>query len=390
MLATSESVTGGHPDKIADQISDAVLDALLVQDPHSRVACETLVTTGVVLVTGEVTTAGCVDVDRIARNTIRQIGYDRTSLGFDADTCGVLVALNAQSSDIAQGVDIGGAGDQGMMFGYATDETPEFLPLPIALAHRLTRALTDARVSGRIPYLRPDGKAQVTIAHGDDGSPPSVTNIVMSAQHDDGYEETIRLDLWAEVIEPTLHAITADLDGTLTVTLRESSLHINPTGRFVIGGPVGDAGLTGRKIIVDTYGAAAPHGGGAFSGKDPSKVDRSAAYASRWAAKNVVASGLATRCLVKLAYAIGVPDPVAVEVEVEGGAPHLAEGAVKTVFDFRPAAIIEELGLRRPDGWSYLDTAAGGHFGRVQFPWERLNRIDELLQAAKSIARRGG
>jgi len=385
LLVTSESVTRGHPDKIADQISDAVLDAMIVQDPASRVACETLVTTGLVVVAGEATTDSYVDINSVARATIRRIGYDRPELGFDAAGCGVMVALDAQSPDISQGVDTGGAGDQGMMFGFATGETPEFMPLPIALAHRLTNALTEARVSGRVPYLRPDGKAQVTIDYADDPNvPPTVSALVLSAQHDDGLVDGLDDDLWTEVISPTLRKMRDDLDdrGLVIETLVSPNLHINPTGRFVIGGPVGDAGLTGRKIIVDTYGGGAPHGGGAFSGKDPSKVDRSAAYAARWAAKNVVAAGLADTCLVKLAYAIGVAEPVAIDVILTGEAHTRTVDAVRSVFDFRPAAIIEDLGLRKPAGWCYVETAFGGHFGRSdRFPWERLNRVDELRAA---------
>ena len=396
MLTVSESVTRGHPDKMADQISDAVLDAMLNHDPNSRVACETLVTTGLVLVAGEATTDSYVDITTLARNVIREIGYDRANLGFDADTCGILVALDAQSADIAQGVDTGGAGDQGMMFGYATDDTPEFMPLPIALARRLTNALTEARVSGRIPYLRPDGKAQVAIRHERGSKYPVLENVVMSAQHNPGVEDAIRSDLWDQVILSTLNTLNDELEeggGRYGVDMliheelgvTSPAVHINPTGRFVIGGPVGDAGLTGRKIIVDTYGAAAPHGGGAFSGKDPSKVDRSAAYAARWAAKNVVASGLANSCLVKLAYAIGVVDPVGVEVEVNGGGEiDVLTRAVQSVFDFRPAGICADLNLRRPDGWRYFDTAAGGHFGSDVFPWEQLNRVDELRAAVRN------
>ncbi|MFM8860951.1 MAG: methionine adenosyltransferase [Acidimicrobiia bacterium] len=388
---TSESVTEGHPDKMADQISDAILDAMLAEDPMSRVACETLVTTGLAIVAGEVTTAGYVDIPSIVRDTICEIGYDRESYGYDGKTVGVMVTLDAQSPDIAQGVDDSeevrtgtsgedilnkqGAGDQGMMFGYACDETDVLMPLPIHVAHRMAERLADVRKSGAVPYLRPDGKTQVTFDYVD-GKPVRLRTVLISTQHNDGIDsdDAIRPDLIEQVIRPVIPAQFADDDYTVLV---------NPTGRFVIGGPVGDAGLTGRKIIVDTYGGMARHGGGAFSGKDPSKVDRSAAYAARWGAKNVVASGAAARCEVQVAYAIGVAHPVSIMVETFGTATVDEEriaAAVREVFDLRPAAIARDLDLRKP---RYRQTAAYGHFGRTgdAFTWERIDRVDDLRSA---------
>jgi S-adenosylmethionine synthetase len=385
---TSESVTGGHPDKMADQISDSILDAMLEQDPMSRVACETFVTTGLCLVGGEITTEAYVDIPGVVRQTICDIGYDRESYGYDGHTCGVMVAIDEQSPDIAQGVDDSeevrsgksgedelnqqGAGDQGMMFGYACDETDVLMPMPIHVAHRMAEQLTEARRAGTIPYLRPDGKTQVSFDY-EDGKPVRVRTVLVSTQHNDGIErDIIRDDLVEHVIRPTLPEAFRDDDYEILV---------NPTGRFVIGGPVGDAGLTGRKIIVDTYGGAARHGGGAFSGKDPSKVDRSAAYAARWVAKNVVASGAASRCEVQVAYAIGVAQPVSIMVETFGTeqVDHAKiEAAIREVFDLRPRAIVEELELRRP---IFRETAAYGHFGRTSdtgFTWERLDKVDAL------------
>jgi len=389
---TSESVTEGHPDKMADQISDAILDAILEQDPMSRVACETFVTTGLALVGGEITTKGYVEIPKIVRETIQGIGYDRESYGYDGATVGVLVALDEQSPDIAQGVDASeevragtsgedilnqqGAGDQGMMFGYACNETAELMPQPIHLAHRMAERLAEVRHSGAVPYLRPDGKTQVTFDY-KDGKPVRLTTVLISTQHNPGVDRDteIRPDLIEQVIRPVIPEQFADDDYTVLV---------NPTGQFVIGGPVGDAGLTGRKIIVDTYGGTARHGGGAFSGKDPSKVDRSAAYAARWVAKNVVASGAADRCEVQVAYAIGVAHPVSVMVETFGtanvDAVKIAD-AVRSVFDLRPAAIIRDLELRRP---IYKRTAAYGHFGRTDgegFTWERTDKVDDLRSA---------
>jgi S-adenosylmethionine synthetase len=379
-LHTSESVTSGHPDKIADQISDAVLDATLAQDPDARVACETLVTTGTVVIAGEITTSAYVDIAGVARQTIRDIGYDKPAYGFDGDTCGVLVAIDAQSPDIAQGVDSGGAGDQGMMHGYATAANEDYLPIPIYVAHRLTSYLEEARVSGRIPFLRPDGKAQVTI----DPELRQVRAVVVSAQHDPGpHQDDIRYELQREVVEPVLLDCRV-LDDQRRTRLLDSGIckvFINPTGKFVLGGPVADAGLTGRKIVADTYGGWIPVGGGAFSGKDPSKVDRSAAYAARWAAKNVVASALAFSCHIVLAYSIGVVDPVQITVTTDGAEvdPERISKAVREVFDFTPKGIIEALDLRRP---IYRATATGaGHFGDMTFPWERLDRTDELRAA---------
>jgi S-adenosylmethionine synthetase len=386
-LFTSESVTEGHPDKIADQISDAVLDHMLAQDPMSRVACETFVTTGLALVGGEVTTEGYVHVPEIVRGTLRRIGYTSAEFGIDGLTCAVLTALDQQSPDIAMGVDTGGAGDQGMMFGYASDETPEFMPATIHYAHALTRQLAHVRRSGALPWVRPDGKAQVTIEY-DGDRPVRIHTVVVSTQHDPdiAQEELVEL-IASEVVGPALPADLYDPEHCV--------LHINPTGRFVVGGPHGDAGLTGRKIIVDTYGGVGRHGGGAFSGKDATKVDRSAAYAARWAAKNVVAAGLAKRCEIQLAYAIGVVEPVSVLVQTfgTGEAPDaVLSAAVSEVFDFRPRGIIDRLGLRNP---IYTPTAAYGHFGReperrvpeaggdaVQFfPWEVTDRCDEVRTA---------
>ena len=388
---TSESVTEGHPDKVADQISDAILDAMLAQDPMSRVACETLVTTGLAVVAGEITTTGWVDIPGIVRETIKGIGYDRESFGYDGETVGVMVSLDAQSKDIAQGVDDSeevrsgtsgedilnkqGAGDQGMMFGYACTETDVLMPLPIQLAHRMAERLAEVRKAGTVPYLRPDGKTQVTFDYVD-GRPVRLRTVLISTQHNDGIDrdDDIRPDLIEHVIRPVIPAEFAGDDFEVLV---------NPTGRFVIGGPVGDAGLTGRKIIVDTYGGMARHGGGAFSGKDPSKVDRSAAYAARWVAKNVVAAGAAERCEVQVAYAIGVAHPVSIMVETFGTAhadPEAIAAAVREVFDLRPAAIIRDLELRQP---IYKATAAYGHFGRTGpgFTWERTDRVDDLKSA---------
>ncbi|MGQ0812920.1 MAG: methionine adenosyltransferase [Gemmatimonadota bacterium] len=386
-LFTSESVTEGHPDKIADQTSDAVLDAILTDDPAGRVACEVVVTTGLALVVGEITTTTYVDIPGIVRGTIRSIGYTDSNYGIDGETCAVLVTIDRQSPDIAQGVDPGGAGDQGMMFGYAVNETEDLMPAPIELAHRLTSRLAEMRKSGRLPWLRPDGKAQVSLEY-ENGKPVRVDTVVVSTQHapEIGIDE-VRAAVVDRVIVP---ALPPDLFDRAKCTI-----HVNPTGRFVVGGPHGDAGLTGRKIIVDTYGGAGRHGGGAFSGKDPSKVDRSAAYAARWAAKNVVAAELADRCEVSLAYAIGVVDPVAIHVETFGTAKvpdAVIERALREVFDFRPRSIIETLGLRNP---IYRPTAAYGHFGRKPykervdgrelqfFAWELTNRVDELRVAAK-------
>src|SRR6187431_3764895 len=388
---TSESVTEGHPDKIADQISDAVLDAVLKDDEQGRVACETLITTGLVVVAGEITTETYVDVRSIVRDTIKEIGYTRAKYGFDAETCGVMVAIDGQSPDIAQGVDESfeaqhgdidpidriGAGDQGMMFGYASNETDELMPLPIMLAHKLARRLAAVRKAEIVPYLRPDGKTQVSVRYVD-GRPVEIEKLLISTQHKEGAESLIPDDLWEHVVEPILPKELYDAK-----KLRKNFL-VNPTGRFVIGGPVGDAGLTGRKIIVDTYGGMARHGGGAFSGKDPSKVDRSAAYAARHVAKNVVAAGLADRCEVQVAYAIGVAHPVSVMVETfgtENADPVKIEAAVKDVFDLRPAAILRDLELRQP---IYRQTAAYGHFGRDDhdFTWERTDKADALRKAA--------
>ena len=375
-LFTSESVTEGHPDKIADQISDAVLDEVLAQDETGRVACETLVTTGLVVIAGEITTQATVDFSRVARETIREIGYTRAKYGFDCETCSVLSALDKQSPDIAIGVDTGGAGDQGLMFGFACNETPELMPLPIQLAHRLARRLAAARKSGELPYLRPDGKSQVTVEYRD-GRPFRVEAVVISSQHDPNVStEQLRAEIQEGIIRHTISPELLD---------KNTKYHINPTGRFVTGGPQGDAGLTGRKIIVDTYGGYAPHGGGAFSGKDPTKVDRSAAYMARHAAKNIVAAGLADRCLVQLAYAIGVADPVSVLVDT-GGTGRLSESALSALirdhFRLTPRGIIEDLRLRRP---IYRETARYGHFGRESgngFTWEAIDKAEALRSAA--------
>jgi S-adenosylmethionine synthetase len=398
---TSESVTEGHPDKIADQISDSVLDAVLADDPMGRVACETLITTGLVVVAGEITTNTYVDIPRLVRERIREIGYTRAKFGFDADTCGVIVALDEQSPDIAQGVDASfevqhgdqdpldqvGAGDQGMMFGYASDETEELMPLPIMLAHRLAKRLAAVRKTDVLPYLRPDGKTQVTVRYEEDEHghrrPVEIERVLISTQHRDALDidSMLKPDLIAHVLEPILPKNLYDtkkLDGD------KDFFYCNPTGKFVIGGPMGDTGLTGRKIIVDTYGGAAPHGGGAFSGKDPTKVDRSAAYAARYVAKNLVAAGLASRCQIQVAYAIGVAHPMSVLVETFGTAKipvARIEQLVAEHFDLRPAAILRDLDLRRP---IYAKTAAYGHFGREEgdFTWERTDKADALRVAA--------
>ncbi|HET6764697.1 MAG TPA: methionine adenosyltransferase [Longimicrobiaceae bacterium] len=386
-LFTSESVTEGHPDKIADQISDAVLDAILAKDPTGRVACETLVTTGVAVVAGEISTSTYVDIPSIVRSTLKGIGYTDASYGIDSHTCAVMTTIDQQSPDIAQGVDTGGAGDQGMMFGYASSETEALMPMPILLAHRMAERLAAVRKSGQLDWLRPDGKTQVTIEY-DGDRPVRIDTVVVSTQHSpDVRQEQIVEEVIEHVVIPVL---PADLFDRKDVTF-----HVNPTGRFVIGGPHGDAGLTGRKIIVDTYGGMGRHGGGAFSGKDPTKVDRSAAYAARWAAKNVVAAGLATRCEIQLAYAIGVAEPVSVRVDTfgTGTVPDAQIGdALRKVFDFRPGKIIEALNLRTP---IYKPTAAYGHFGReVQvvkdgtertlFPWESTDRADDLRTASRA------
>jgi S-adenosylmethionine synthetase len=368
---SSESVTEGHPDKIADQISDAVLDAVMKDDPQGRVACETFVTTGLALVGGEITTTTYVDVPSLVRGVIKSIGYTDAAYGFDCDTCAVISTIDRQSPDISMGVNTGGAGDQGMMFGYACKETTEMMPLPIVLAHRLTKKLADVRKAGTLEYLRPDGKSQVSVRY-ENGKAVAVETIVVSTQHDERVEhDEIMADIIREVIKPVVPA---------ELLHKDARIYVNPTGRFVIGGPQGDAGLTGRKIIVDTYGGWVPHGGGAFSGKDPTKVDRSAAYAARWVAKNVVGAGLAERCTVQVAYAIGVAEPVSLMIDTNGTSKmneKEIEARVRKVFDLTPKGIIDALNLRRP---IYRDTAAYGHFGRdgANFSWEKLNRVEQL------------
>jgi len=381
-LFTSESVTEGHPDKIADNISDAILDAILTQDPNGRVACETLVTTGLAVVAGEITTTATVNYKQIIRETIEEIGYHNAEFGYDSNTCSVIDAIGTQSPDIAQGVDTGGAGDQGLMFGYACNETPELMPMPIQMAHNLTRKLSEVRRDGTIPYLRPDGKSQVSIEYRD-GKPFRVEAVVISTQTAEMPIEQIRADVLEKVIKPTIPADLLD---------ENTKYHINPTGKFVIGGPMGDAGVTGRKIIVDTYGGYAPHGGGAFSGKDPTKVDRSAAYMARYIAKNVVAAGLADKCTVQLAYAIGVAEPVSVLVDTHGTGT-IDDGRISEIvkenFSLTPKGIIETLDLRRP---IYKATARFGHFGRAndEFSWEKTDKAEALRTAAETAVGTNG
>ena len=379
-LFTSESVTEGHPDKIADQVSDAILDACLEQDPFSRVAAETLTATGLVVIAGEITTKAYVDFQSLVRGVVASIGYDNALYGFDSNTCAVISTINKQSGDIAQGVDTGGAGDQGMMFGYASNETPELMPAPISLAHKLTRQLTAVRKSGKLPYLRPDGKSQVTVEYDENGKPARIDAVVISSQHSDTVSnEELHADILKHVIQAVLPAAWLD---------EHTKYHINPTGRFVIGGPMGDTGLTGRKIIVDSYGGAGRHGGGAFSGKDPTKVDRSGAYMARYIAKNIVAAGLADRAEVQLAYAIGVAEPVSVRIETFGtgkvGEAKLTE-LVRKNFSLTPKGIIESLNLRRP---IYRQTAAYGHFGRTEpdFTWEATDKAAALAEQAGVLA----
>ena len=379
-LFTSESVTEGHPDKIADQVSDAILDACLEQDPYSRVAAETLTATGLVVIAGEITTKAYVDFQSLVRGVVASIGYDNALYGFDSNTCAVISTINKQSGDIAQGVDTGGAGDQGMMFGYASNETPELMPAPISLAHKLCRQLTAVRKSGKLPYLRPDGKSQVTVEYDENGKTARIDAVVISSQHSESVSnEELHADILKYVIQAVLPAEWLD---------EHTKYHINPTGRFVIGGPMGDTGLTGRKIIVDTYGGAGRHGGGAFSGKDPTKVDRSAAYMARYIAKNIVAAGLADRAEVQLAYAIGVADPVSVRIDTFGtgkvGEAKLTE-LVRANFSLKPKGIIESLNLRRP---IYQKTAAYGHFGRTEpeFTWEATDKAAALAEQAGLVA----
>ena len=376
LLFTSESVTEGHPDKIADQISDAILDACLDQDPHSRVACETLTATGLVVIAGEISTRAYVDFQSLVRGVVASIGYDNAVYGFDSNTCAVISTINKQSGDIAMGVDTGGAGDQGMMFGYATDETPELMPIAISMAHKLTRRLSEVRKSGQLSYLRPDGKSQVTVEYDAEGKPLRIDAVVISTQHAESVSnEDLRADILKHVIQATVPAELLDED---------TKYHINPTGRFVIGGPMGDTGLTGRKIIVDTYGGSGRHGGGAFSGKDPTKVDRSAAYMARYIAKNIVAAGLARRCEVQLAYAIGVAEPVSVLVDTFGTGTvpdQKLQQLIRKNFKLTPRDIIESLNLRRP---IYRKTAAYGHFGRTDpdFTWEATDKAAALKEQA--------